>query len=1544
MNSYYKTNIILTFLLVLFTGHLYTQTTSISSTCEVDCGAYLSPFKTLKSAFDQIKLSTTRTTILYIADSAYFLSVENKDLTISGLQTHLIIRSTSGTYSTSAPTFNGAWTSRFLTIVKSKVTFIGLQFGGYVANKGGAMYIDNSDVTIKNCIFLDNKAFIGATIYSTNSGLVIHSSTFLNNKATERGPLHLYKTNAIITDTEFHSSNTHIYGAESGVLSCESSSIQIDNPTTDNDGIALHCGLSCNIKVNQETVCNRPNVSSDEYETFQLLISRCGPEPLDYCGGCVSTVHNCLNCHECPCYQSGFAMEVRSNLDNCLLDSKIINFESNSEGDLFSNFARKEIRATLTGYMKVRKPKTYAFSTDISNAGVVIKLDRKILFSTQQQTSLSTSNLTHYLHPDTIYTIHIDITSAPIKGNQKRKFSFTSMDKDNVEIYFARGQCGDRVTQSPYDFVHPTCTIPTVVSSGPAVCGDGFCDEGNPNNCLKDCYHLLSEKCESRKVPSNHIPPGFFVEYTDTLGNLIDNQMIWHLPGSEHFQTGIDIVSGKAAKSPVFYFGYCSDESENFLQDVYRRSIYELPDELTGKILPQCTFSTSTTTYHTLESIRKETHDKSNLAFQVAAGASYGGYAASASAAYSKDTSIKKAQSITTESTSTYFVTEVECTMSSVEMVKTTFSPTFLEDLAKVSGTEEQAVNQMYQLIEKYGTHYIKSAQLGGSLKMITTTEEKMTSSEHESEWSESVERSASVNFRSPVLSGSASVSDTLDSTQSTAQQEEKETKSERTSVIVKGGAPGSYGPHSGSSGFMFEDWANSIDLLPVPLNEDLYPISSLFLPEWKLGSKTLKELWIQAEQQYYDVNQYSSTLPNKYAVYFEFESVDAGLAAMPILNIQWKSPSDGSMKNYVIRVGHKQVMGTNQESIEFIPNLSTPTAMYNRTRKSYYKYDSVMRLASPFNYNDINEGYVLVGEQYQTQAKSPLRYDVTFPEDFMTSTIQPVVTVTNFASYPSDKSATFRIVNLLTSKAIFINKDGFIPNDGFVHVLMSFQFLSYGGILGTPLLEYVQMLPQSNYNIGDLLNTMYGSGAANIEDKHEIIRGYEGSSLSFSQTYSFSKFLSTMTGGTIQYEKLMYLDTEPTKPLKFIYNQVDIVGSIKRINYLLAMRPIPGNTWLRNVYSYHCAQDGYHASPYSPKSYALNLTPIQPENSQIQYYARNTLRYLPLTPVEPNYLPIGKYPLENSKSHVQTCQTLFHGSFNDYSSLFANGDMNFTLTDHIHSGFFNLCGRSLTCVNADGNVYMDSELTSCVFGTTFFANSRKSDPVTFYYLTGGVQIVVPSSGLRYDCSTYTTTFYPMCDPAIDGEPVVTTFTTGACVRSVSFRTSLACQSPVSYDILNLYYYNLTNIQRDLGDYNIYKNVIRATDLVVLTNLTLYFNIAGQASICGYNVYNYPLQSCLIDGAGSTIAPLATLTGVFVEHTLDGSGLLLKYPIATGKQFQIYLTCDVSTLQAIDSVTQLPDGQYIAYIRTSEACGIPFNPNQPVPGLPTSFTDIVFPH
>lgn len=113
---------------------------------------------------------------------------------------------------------------------------------------------------------------------------------------------------------------------------------------------------------------------------------------------------------------------------------------------------------------------------------------------------------------------------------------------------------------------------------------------------------------------------------------------------------------------------------------------------------------------------------------------------ASISAAYSKETSVKSASSTQSQQSGSLTKTEVQCLTTRVHMKTPTLHPTFMADLL-------QNRNNLGPVVQKYGTHYYLSAEMGGKLVMMSSISRSLTSSTSSS----SVDQSTKMSFSAKV-------------------------------------------------------------------------------------------------------------------------------------------------------------------------------------------------------------------------------------------------------------------------------------------------------------------------------------------------------------------------------------------------------------------------------------------------------------------------------------------------------------------------------------------------------------------------------------------------------------------------------------------------------------------------------------------------------------------------------------------------------------------------------------------------------------------------
>ncbi|EGG15676.1 hypothetical protein DFA_10518 [Cavenderia fasciculata] len=1021
------------------------------------------------------------------------------------------------------------------------------------ANIGGAMSIVQSSATLTNCNFLNNVASIGGAIYIDSCKSVIISATkFDSNQASERGAAF-----DVINSPTVELFNVEFANVDK-TFSCRQSSVVADTIVSKTTATAM-CDDQCSFSKGRTVICHRTfdNIIGDTpIESPFCLPSRNSAQ----CGtSCQSTTDSCLSCDACPCFMSGaFVTTAVGSCTKSRLVTPTINFD-----DLLSGFTDK-VTIDIVAYVKVPKSGYYSYSTHSTHLGLSLQMDSRTMLISTYQRELWSSNRTIYLEQKHPHALSFRLTSPATFVALKRSFSFSFDNGQGIEMFYSRSICGDGIFHKDMtDCDHDKHIVP---ASGNIVCGDNICNEDNPNDCFQDCYSHITPICDARKVPKNHIAPGFITQ-DDTLGAIIDNQMIWHLPGSEHMTTAIDIVSGEHAQKPIFYFGYCSDSDINLVQDVYRGSVYELPKELAGKMLPQCSFDTSTTTHSSVTEMKESKTKKSMSSYSGSIGGSYDGVGAEVNAAYSKDQSITQTNSKSDSSTSTIFVTEIACNVSTVELVEIVFHPTFLKDVKKC-----KSVNDMVGVIEKYGTHYIKSGVLGGKLTQSTITSEVMTSSEQEADWSESSKRSMGASIKTPVLQGGASNSDTSDSTLSGKQQDEKMAKSERTSIVTLGGSPGSYAPGSSSQGEMFQKWASSIDLNPAVISQDLYPIRDIIPSTWMTSvvGKNVQSLWKDAETIYYDRNSFTENPGRQEFQYMLLMHTASSTTKFlpPTITIKWtdvkNKPKESKIDLYYQRRDEEDTLSP--------PYMMDFNYVVPATESAK---DTCWNIETNFGHEKIADTYQRYCQYSRKSILSPLRFDFVLDADFLTSTTRPVITVTGI---PSTMDPAFSIVRFESSEGIVFDKNGgykpfattyvttaihhlFGPS---VENAVTFQLTKYATGTKTYLRNVISDLytPQEYSTITDRLYIKYTnpSGTETALGHHSF--NWE---VNKEQKFVYGYFSHPYTTGT------------PTYRYSIQYQ----IGSTTRVDWALSMEPQPSiSSWKRKALYHHTAMNHYQSLP----------------------------------------------------------------------------------------------------------------------------------------------------------------------------------------------------------------------------------------------------------------------------------------------------------------------------------------------------------------------------
>jgi hypothetical protein len=68
--------------------------------------------------------------------------------------------------------------------------------------------------------------------------------------------------------------------------------------------------------------------------------------------------------------------------------------------------------------------------------------------------------------------------------------------------------------------------------------------------------------------------------------------VMWKLPGIEHMEHGVNLLTGDIEPHPLFQFTFCPyNDPSTTVQDAYRGNVYMLPLEVYAEPLPKCSFN-----------------------------------------------------------------------------------------------------------------------------------------------------------------------------------------------------------------------------------------------------------------------------------------------------------------------------------------------------------------------------------------------------------------------------------------------------------------------------------------------------------------------------------------------------------------------------------------------------------------------------------------------------------------------------------------------------------------------------------------------------------------------------------------------------------------------------------------------------------------------------------------------------------------------------------------------------------------------------------------
>ncbi|KYQ91948.1 hypothetical protein DLAC_07189 [Tieghemostelium lacteum] len=761
----------------------------------------------------------------------------------------------------------------FKVIKATQVIFNGISIVNCNSNYGGGIYISQTPTSFSEVKLQNNIASVGAGLYVKSSTISILNSVIEKNNALEEGGGTFFENSKVtlintrttcntlkgIIVSDYHLLDTTIKADTinaSSQVSCSDSIFTLNNKTN-------VCGI-------KGTLCPLSNGTSPG-NGGPGTNPTC-PAPTGSCGDgiCNFQSESCLNCPS-DCNNCSFSgMKFSSYKDchplnlnaSCLVSSIVLN------KPVITDFLDNEclVAGVLESYFMVDRDGLYTFKIDASNLGVKLNINGKVYinayfiqekFETQYQIALQNDKVNRFKLE--FFSNGPSIRNVTVQWKPFYNSEFSLFDKS----FYSLNVCGDRILD-----LNETCYqdfLADISIDKPITCGDGICNE-EISTCILDCYLHLTETCSSTKVVDNHIPTGFPTGI-DTLGMLIDNQMLWHLPGVEKFTMGVNVLNGESTLSPIFYFGYCNSKGSNLVQDIYRGLIYDLPDEISAVPYPRCAYDLTTSSYSSSSSMASEMATKSSYSVEASVEFGKGKIGGSANAAFQEEISVKTARELESKRSGSLVSTEVKCLSSKVELVKNTFHPVFLQDIGSANDALE-----MLPFLYKYGTYYLKSAVMGGKLTQVSVMDSSFESSTQSQELEQHSKLSFGGSIKAPMFKSSFDYKESNDYQVSFSSHTEYEQKSSRSTLITYGGAPASFNP-SGDSTANYDEWAGSVDLLPVPIDFKLARIYDLIPKDWKSknGSNLIHNLWYKAEELL-SYNLPIETKKSKYTIYIYFE------------------------------------------------------------------------------------------------------------------------------------------------------------------------------------------------------------------------------------------------------------------------------------------------------------------------------------------------------------------------------------------------------------------------------------------------------------------------------------------------------------------------------------------------------------------------------------------------------------------------------------------------------------------------------------------------
>jgi len=858
-----------------------------------------------------------------------------------------------------------------------------------------------------------------------------------------------------------------------------------------------------------------------------------------------------------------------------------------------------------------------------------------------------------YLTDKHVHFIEIILFSNEEDGSH-RSFSLVPFDNPTDKLFYSNLICDDGILNEGELKKQSNTSLPNYYCptdkkypqfKDKPFCGDGICNEKDKNSCFQDCHSEITKSCAARTVPDKHISPGFYYS-DDTLGDIISNQFIWRLPGSEHLSYGMNIITGEEASSPLFQFDYCQHMATNVIEDPYRGNVYQIPPELNGKSYPQCTYSTSTESFSSTAEMAKSQEKSSSLDFEAEASGGVGFISGGGGGSFSLEKSIKESNKMRNSVSQKIFKTDLVCKTSFVEMDldRVSLHPNVLNELSNV---KDQL--GMIQLIKKHGTHFYKKTYLGGKLSQLTVTSESSASGNSEKGWSESAAASFSASVSGPAFSLKASVSASVDKSQTESQQQEKNDQSSTSRLLVYGGAPTAFSPSQDkSSGPGFMEWAQSIDVLPVPIDYQLYPIRYVINKNWinKHGVK-LQEAWAYAESIFYTMNNINEDVNSgvPYTLILQFKETYLSTyveVEYPILKISY-SVKDGKETNGADK--YKTLVFSTPIILTYTDNTGKKTKdlFQERTRFSGLECSE----QSAFHGYNYSTKYKICQYQFDSNMKFPIRFDFRAPDFFNSPKVPKIEIITKSLLLIVDYNEPVKIISWDDSIAVLFNAEGVINSKSKFYAITHFEN-KWGYFWGKQYGTYnkYDFGSTSGLYLDDNKQLQCNIFKSSFRCKDGIEFSYRGPKTTYNSTDTREIAKTYITNDRVSTKEIEYQQDEAL-PLAFWYSfsnpvpldktwprdvfyieNLNRIGMYTRINWLKIFYPSDDieNNWKFNIYSYHIKknqrviktqewlgmEDGVYTFEISPprKFFNLNLLSFGEPKQLYQYFNYNYRGY----------------------------------------------------------------------------------------------------------------------------------------------------------------------------------------------------------------------------------------------------------------------------------------------------------------------------------------------